>query len=95
MPELEGALAELAAAGLLELRDDGARTTRRWQAAMARAAVRLHESGAPWMDLRLPVVAALIEVLPSDDETLVRRAAAMLTVEAAELTRRRDEAAPE
>jgi hypothetical protein len=85
MPELD-AIAALEAAGLLESSPAGLRTTRRWHAAMSRAASRLHESGAPWMDLRLPVVAALAELVPSDDETLVRYAAAMLAVESGELT---------
>ena len=86
MPELD-VLAELEADGLLERGANGVRTTRRWQAAMARAASRLHSSGAPWMDLRLPVVAALVELARVDDEKLVRFAAVMLSVEAGELTR--------
>jgi hypothetical protein len=96
MPELD-AVADLKAAGLLEASPDGLRTTRRWHAAMSRAASRLHESGAPWMDLRLPVVAALAELVPCDDETLVRYAAEMLSVEASELTqpRRGPAATPE
>ena len=89
MPELDATIAELEAAGLLARTEGGLRTTRRWHAAMARAALRLHESGAPWMDLRLPVVSALLELMPSDDETLVRYTAAMLSAEAAELTRPR------
>jgi hypothetical protein len=86
MPD-EAAVAELVAAGLLERGDDGPRTSRRWQAAMARAATRLHAAGAPWMDLRLPVVSALLELVEADDETLVRYTAVMLSVESAELTR--------
>lgn len=86
MPD-EVAVAELVSAGLLERAAEGPRTTRRWQAAMARAAIRLHEAGAPWMDLRLPVVSALLELVDADDETLVRYTAVMLSVEAAELTR--------
>jgi hypothetical protein len=94
MPEAD-AVAELEAAGLLESTTEGPRTTRRWQAAMARAASRLYEVGAPWTDLRLPVVAALIELVPADDETLVRYTATMLTVESRELTRGGRPAAPQ
>ncbi|HET7754802.1 MAG TPA: hypothetical protein VFK85_12905 [Anaeromyxobacteraceae bacterium] len=89
MPDLDGAYTDLEAAGLLDRSQGTLRTTRRWQAAMARAALRLHESGAPWMDLRLPVVAALMELVPCDDEALVRYTAAMLSVESTELARPR------
>ncbi|BDG02126.1 hypothetical protein [Anaeromyxobacter oryzae] len=69
MPDLDP-LARLEADGLVHTGPGGPRTTRRWQGAMARAAVRLYQAGAPWRDLRLPVAAALLEVYgdASDDE---------------------------
>jgi hypothetical protein len=84
-PGEAAAVAALRAARLLEGGADRPRTTRRWRGAMARAAARLHDDGAPWMDLRLPVVAALAELLDLDDEALIRCAAVMLSVEAGEL----------
>jgi hypothetical protein len=62
-------LARLEADGLIRPGAEGARTTARWQAAMARAALRLYQTGAPWQDLRLPIAAALLEIygaLPDD-----------------------------
>jgi hypothetical protein len=82
MPDGE-VLAALEAEGLV-LRDrDGVRATRRWQAAMARAALRLQRQGAPWKDLRLPIAAALLELradLP--DAEVARRVEALLPIEA-------------
>lgn len=63
------------------LRDAGRRLepTRRWQAAMARAALRLLVQGAPDRDLRLPIAVALAELLPScSDAELADRVEAML-----------------
>ncbi len=73
--------------GLIQ-RDGGrARTTPRWQAAMARAALRLQRSGAPWQDLRLPIASALLERHPdATDEELAALVEAMLPVEEAELS---------
>jgi hypothetical protein len=71
------------------LRHDGRRyrTTRRWQAAIARAAYRLILEGEPRSDLRVPVALALIEHFGSDqpDEELARLVEIMLPIEAAEL----------
>ena len=36
------------------------RTTRKWQRAMARAALRLYEGGDPGEDLRVPIASALL-----------------------------------
>jgi hypothetical protein len=86
MPEA-GPIERLIEGGLL--RRDGARlrTTRRWRAAMARAAVRLKQAGAPWTGLRLPVVAALVDLHPeAGDEALADLVEAMLPVEEQELT---------
>jgi hypothetical protein len=70
------------------IRHDGqrARTTPRWQAAMARAALRLQAAGAPWNDLRLPIVSALLERYPdATDDDLAGLVEAMLPIEEAEL----------
>jgi hypothetical protein len=79
-------LARLEADGLVRPGPDGARTTTRWQAAMARAAVRLYRSDAPWQDLRLPIAVALLETCQglADDE-LAELVEAMLPIEQCEL----------
>ena len=79
------------------LRWDGTchRTTRRWQAAMARAALRLLREGAPDDDLRLPVACAIVEFyqdLPDDD--LARWVEVLTPIEAAELAPRRASDSP-
>jgi hypothetical protein len=75
-------LARFAADGLVRLGIEGARTTGRWQAAMARAARHLHETGAPWQDLRLPIACALLEYYGElADEELANLVEAMLPVE--------------
>lgn len=86
MPD-EEILAALEAEGLVARDGAGVRATRRWQAAMARAARRLALEQAPW-DLRLPIAVALVELHRdlSDDE-LARRVEALLPVEAAGLAR--------
>jgi hypothetical protein len=79
------ALAALEAAGLLVREGAALRPTRRWQAAMARAARRLALEGAPW-DLRLPIAVALVELagdLPAVE--IARRVEAMLPIEAQRL----------
>jgi hypothetical protein len=79
---------ELVAAGLLVRGEHGLATTRRWQAAMARAAARLYASEAPWQDLRLPIAMALADVVAADDDaTLVRYVEVMLAVETPALRR--------
>lgn len=82
MPE---PLDRLVAAGLVRREGERTRTTARWQAAMARAALLLQRAGAP-MDLRLPVVAALLERFPDEpEEPLAALVEAMLPIEEAEL----------
>lgn len=72
--------------GLIRREGDRDRTTARWQAAMARAALRLQRSGARWQDLRIPVASALLERYPgASDEVLAALVEAMLPVEEAEL----------
>jgi hypothetical protein len=82
----DGLIARLLADGVL--RRDGARlrTARRWQSAMARAALHLMRAGDRGDDLRVPIVHALLELYPgtSDDE-LVALVALIGPIEAAEL----------
>jgi hypothetical protein len=54
---------------------------------MARAALRLYRSDAPWQDLRLPIAAALLDTYGglSDDE-LAALVEAMLPIERCELS---------
>jgi len=79
-------LARLEADGLVRTAPGGARTTSRWQAAMARAAFRLYGSKAPWQDLRLPIAAALVEVCGDlTDVELADLVEAMLPIEKREL----------
>jgi hypothetical protein len=76
----------LVAEGLVRLESGRPRTTSRWQAAMARAALGLQQAGAPWKDLKLPVVAAMVERFPdATDEQIADLAEAMLAIEEAEL----------
>jgi hypothetical protein len=82
----DSVLARLEADGLIRSGADGACATARWQAAMARAAVRLYRSDAPWLDLRLPIAMALLETYPElSDLELAERVEAMLPIEAHEL----------
>jgi hypothetical protein len=88
-PRHRGALARLEQDGLV--RRDGARylTTRRWQGAMARAALRLLDDPdsdpSEGADLRVPVAHALVELYGPDhgSEELTRFVEAMVLVEAA------------
>jgi hypothetical protein len=80
-------LEELAAHGLLELRGGQWRTTRRWQAAMARAAFSLLCSGGDGEDLRPPIIAALLEIYGNEApaDRLASYVEVMLPIEAREL----------
>ena len=79
-------LARLEADGLVRSGPEGARTTARWQAAMARAAVRLYRDDVPWQDLRLPIAAALLEVCEGlTDDELADLVEAMLPIEQREM----------
>ena len=85
-------LASLVEAGLLRPEGAGHRTTRRWQAAMSRAAFQLLGAGDDGSggDLRAPIVLALLELegeLP--DEDLVRLVRLLGPIEARELDPRR------
>ena len=81
--DLESARRRLDADGLVIRESQDLRTTRRWQAAMARAALRLYEAGDPGHDLRVPIAAALLDIYGSDleDEELARLVEAMLPIE--------------
>ncbi len=83
----DAAAEALVAAGLLVRGEHGLATTRRWQAAMARAAARLYAAEAPWQDLRLPIALALADLVTADDDTLVGYVEVMLDVESAALRR--------
>lgn len=84
MPE-DAAVQRLIEDGFLCLGEAGLRTTRRWQAAVARAALALQRAGAPW-DLRFPIAAALAEEAPDlSDRELAELVEAMLPVQATEL----------
>jgi hypothetical protein len=81
------ALARLEADGLIERRATRYRTTRRWQAAMARAAFALQQTGDDGSDLRVPIIHALIALYGQDypDGELASFAEALLPVEHEEL----------
>jgi hypothetical protein len=83
MPEpLETLLAD----GLVRRDGDRLRTTPRWQATMARAALGLQRGGARWGDLRLPIAAALLERYPeASDLELAALLESILPIEEAEL----------
>ncbi len=87
MSEEPACLARLEGDGLLRRESGGLRTTRRWQAAMARAAARLSGSDRD-EDLRAPIAGALIELYGDaiDEDALVEMIHAILPVEIAELT---------
>lgn len=81
-------IAELEHAGLLRKEQAAFRTTRRWQAAMARAALRLYRAeGTRDDDLRIPIVCALLDVYGPDltREQLAELTEVMHPIEAAEL----------
>jgi hypothetical protein len=81
-----GPLARLEADGFVRTDGSGAHTTPRWQAAMARAALDLHRSDAPWRDLRLPIAAALIRLYrDAGDDEIASYVEALLPIEEAPL----------
>lgn len=86
----ESALRRLELDGLILRAGASFRTTRRWQGAMARAALHLYRVGEQGSDLRIPIVCALLE-LYGMDEPPVRIAdltEAILPIEAKELSPR-------
>lgn len=86
-PRGEEALRGLERDGLLRREQAVLRTTKRWQAAMARAALRLYRAGEDSDDLRIPIAAALFELYGPDvmRERMAELVEAMLPIEAAEL----------
>jgi hypothetical protein len=79
-------LDRLAAEDLIRFEGERTRTTKRWQAAMARAAFGLQRAGAPFKDLRLPVIAALVDRFPeATDDEIADLAETMIAVEEQEL----------
>ena len=79
-------LARLEADGLVRSGPEGARTTSRWQAAMARAAHRLYRNDTPWQDLRLPIATALLDTYGSlADAEIADFVEVMLPIEQREL----------
>ncbi len=79
-------LERLVEGGLIRRDGERGRTTPRWQAALARAALSLHTSGAPWRDLRLPIAHALAELYPeAPDDELAELVEAILPIEEAEI----------
>lgn len=87
MPDGE-ALARLEQDGLV-LRDGGAaRTTRKWHAAMSRAAFCLARGGEDLNDLRMPIAVAMLETYAAlPDDRLADLVEAMLAIERDELAR--------
>ena len=73
--------------GLLRSDRAGLHSTRRWQGAMARAALRLVRAGIDGDDLRLPIAAALVELYGDtlDDASIIDAMAIILPVELSEL----------
>jgi hypothetical protein len=78
--------ARLAADGLLRLDRNRYRTTRRWQGAMARAALVLWRQGEPFHDLRVAVALAVLQLygeLP--DSEIASMVEVLVPIEEAEL----------
>jgi hypothetical protein len=71
MPDPDSAsLVRLEADGLISLESGEARTTRRFQAAMARAASQLLALGTDCTDLRIPIAFALVAFYGVHDSSL-------------------------
>jgi hypothetical protein len=85
MPDTE-ILARLVQDGLVRVEDGEPHTTRRWQAAMARAALILRDAKAPEDDLRLPIAVALANVYgdAADEQMLIDYVGELLPIELAE-----------
>lgn len=71
MLDRESWLQRLAADGFAEASSGGVRLTRRWHAALARAAFRGLAEGSDLVDIRAPIAAALIEAYGDQDETVL------------------------
>ena len=85
--EARWALARLEADGFIVQREQRWTTSRRWQQAMARAAVKLYEAGDPGEDLRVPIALAIVEAYSGtvDDEVLAQLVETMLPIESSSL----------
>ena len=81
------ALQQLERDGLLRREQASFRTTKRFQAAMARAAFRLFRTGDAGDDLRLPIAAALFELYGPDHPSnqIAELVDVLLPIELAEL----------
>ena len=79
-------IARLEADGLVRFEGDQLHTTRRWQAAMARAALVLRDSDDPSDDLRVPIALALLGLYGEtlDEIVVADLVAVMLPIELAE-----------
>jgi hypothetical protein len=84
--EKEGAMRRLVTLGLVRREGTNYRTSPRFQAAMARAALRLMSLEDKGHDLRMPIAAALVDVLPSAPvEEIATLVEVMLPIETREL----------
>ena len=85
--EARAALARLEVDGFITPDGTSYRTSRRWQQAMARAAVQLYDAGDPGDDLRVPIALALVDIYCGrvEDEVVADLVEAMLPIEAASL----------
>ena len=88
MPDPAAWLVRLEQDGVLRRDGERARTTRRWQSAMARAAWRLQSTGDTGDDLRVPIAAALVDLYGDtvDSEGLIAAISVLLPIEVAELS---------
>lgn len=82
-PPVERAVFDrLAADGLIRFDEEGVHLTRRWQCAMARAALRLYQAGDRQQDIRVPIALALVELYEAEpDERIARFVRAILPLE--------------
>jgi len=73
--------------GLLQYTASGLRTTRRWHAAVARAAFQLFRDGEELTDVRVPIVVALSETYGREnDNSLAIAVRVMFPIAVGELT---------
>jgi len=81
------ALARLESDGFIDRTEQFWKTSRRWQQAMARAAVKLYADGDPGDDLRVPIAHAMVDLYGDavDDDALAAFIEAMLPIETASL----------
>jgi hypothetical protein len=78
---LRQAFNELEAAQLVVLADAGPRVTKRWRAALARAALELAQSGCDRDDMRLPIALALYRIFgDTDSDGLAAKVDAILSI---------------